>query len=183
MPTSPSRCRGSLLRSSSLGLECCRCCCPSRRGAVGRRVGCCHPYSPPVGQGNEVHSLQEEGQQHHNSGDEQHVGTKATLAARKKITLTHDEHLDREKQQREGIDIEQCIAVAYLQRVGQFEELQQVDDPYSTCGRKKLIEMLAIRLGPVKPFEQLPIEMGDNERQVGREEYYMRRVAHNRKRS
>ncbi len=72
---------------------------------------------------------------------------------RKEVAFAHDEHLDGEEEQREGVDIEQRVRVANLQQVRQFEQLQQVDDTHGLLRRKELMEMLAVGLRFIEPLQ------------------------------
>ena len=59
-----------------------------------------------------------------NCGGQEKPQVAVTLSlAREEVVLAHYEHLDGEEKEREGVDVEQRVAVAYLEQVGQLEKL------------------------------------------------------------
>lgn len=92
------------------------------------------------------------------------------------IALAHIVHLDGEEEEGEGVDVEEGVAVADLQQVGQFEKLHDVDDAHGALGGEELFEMLAVGLRLPDTLEQPPIEMCDDKGQIGRKQNQICRV-------
>ena len=69
------------------------------------------------------------------------------------IDFAHDDQLDGEEEQREGIDEDQRVAIADLKQVGEFENLQQVGRPHDPLRREQLAKVLPVSFGTVEPLQ------------------------------
>ena len=116
-----------------------------------------HPHSPAVAHMHHPYSLQKHGDERQNrrqEEDEMCLLPMLRFFTGEKVSFTHDEHLDGEEEQRESVDIQQRITVAYPQQVRNFKHLQQVNNTHSLLCGEEFVEMLGIGLGAVEPLQQ-----------------------------
>lgn len=144
------------------------------------------PYPPTIGIADEAKGRQEQGDDNEGGGEEQEtVVVEGMTLLREEITLAHDEHLEREAHQSEGVDVEQRVGEqpaacrrrggqACLHEIRQFKQLQQIYHAHRPLRWKQRMKVVAIRLWLIVPLQQPPVQVGDDKRQIDGEEQEVR---------